>query len=243
MGKRRFSRHRLICKFAAEYSGMAKKKLERFQEIKAFPHVFEFNFQEISRGFALKGNWHSGFFKNNLPIVLELGCGKGEYTVGLAQRSPEKNFIGVDLKGNRLWVGAKQIETDSMSNAAFLRTRIDFIDYYFGPQEVSELWITFPDPQPQKTRERKRLTSMRFLDRYRKFLKPDGIIHLKTDSKSFYDYTLEVIAENRYTLLDHTDDLYANPEARPAELTEIKTHYEGIFSKKGFKICYLKFRF
>ncbi len=222
---------------------MAKKKLERFADIKTFPNVFEFNYSELSKGFGVNGKWNSAFFKNGHPIVLELGCGKGEYTVGLARRSPEKNFIGVDLKGNRLWVGAKQILDEQIANAAFLRTRIDFIDHCFAPSEVSEIWITFPDPQPQKTRARKRLTNMRFLDRYRKFLKPDGIIHLKTDSKSFYDYTIEVIEENKYTLLDHTDDLYAVPSSRPLELTEIKTYYEGIFSSKGFKICYLKFRF
>jgi len=225
------------------YLAMAKKKLERFADIKTFPNVFEFNFHELAKGFSETGKWNSGFFRNEQPIVLELGCGKGEYTVGLAKRSPQKNFIGVDLKGNRLWVGAKQILDEQIPNAGFLRTRIDFIDHCFAPAEVSELWITFPDPQMQKTRERKRLTNMRFLDRYRKFLKPDGIIHLKTDSKAFYEYTLEVIAENKYHLLDHTDDLYSDPTSRPAELTDIKTYYEGIFSAKGFKICYLKFRF
>jgi tRNA (guanine-N7-)-methyltransferase len=222
---------------------MAKKKLERFREIKEFPHVFEFHFEAIDDGFDMKGNWNSTFFKNNHPIVLELGCGKGEYTVGLGGLSPEKNFIGVDLKGNRLWVGAKQALDEEKTNISFLRTRVDFIDHCFGEGEVSEIWITFPDPQLQKTRERKRLTSLRFLDRYRKFLKPGGIIHLKTDSKPFYDYTLEVIADNKYTLLDHTPDLYADPSQRPSELTEIKTYYEGIFSSKGFKICYLKFSF
>ena len=222
---------------------MAKKKLERFQEIKTFPNVSEFHFFGIRDGFPRKGKWGAESFKNTRPIVLELGCGKGEYTVGLARRSPEKNFIGIDLKGNRLWVGAKQALDEGLSNAAFLRSRIDFIDHCFGPEEVSEIWITFPDPQPGTTRERKRLTSMRFLDRYRKFLKPGGLIHLKTDSNPLYTYTLEVIAENGYTVLDQTDDLYADPSLRPAELTEIRTYYEGLFSAKGFKICYLKFRF
>ncbi|HEV7231426.1 MAG TPA: tRNA (guanosine(46)-N7)-methyltransferase TrmB [Bacteroidia bacterium] len=222
---------------------MAKNKLIRFEDIKAFPNVLEFHYFAISEGFPLRGKWNEVHFKNKLPVALELGCGKGEYTVGLAKRFPEKNFIGVDLKGNRIWVGAQEALTLQMPNVAFVRSRVDFIDHCFAEAEVSEIWITFPDPQPQKTRERKRLTSLRFLDRYRKFLKPGGIIHLKTDARSFYDYTLEVIRENNYELLDHTDDLYADPSGRPTELTEIKTHYEGIFSAKGHKICYLKFRF
>ncbi|MFI5149017.1 MAG: tRNA (guanosine(46)-N7)-methyltransferase TrmB [Bacteroidia bacterium] len=222
---------------------MAKKKLERFREIKTFPHVFEFNHHEIAKGFPMAGHWGEQFFMNANPIVLELGCGKGEYTVGLATRWPDKNFIGVDLKGNRIWVGAKQALDASLKNTAFIRSRIDFIDYCFATGEVDEIWITFPDPQPQKTRERKRLTSMRFLDRYRKFLKPGGTIHLKTDSSLLYEYTLEVIQENHFTLLTHTPDLYSDPSLFAPELTEIKTYYEGIFSGKGFKICYLQFSF
>ncbi|HXC04548.1 MAG TPA: tRNA (guanosine(46)-N7)-methyltransferase TrmB [Bacteroidia bacterium] len=222
---------------------MAKKKLQRFGEIKTFPHVFEFNHHEVTKGFPMAGHWRDTFFSNTNPIVLELGCGKGEYTVGLATRHREKNFIGVDLKGNRIWVGAKQALDAGLKNAAFIRSRIDFIDYCFAPAEVDEIWITFPDPQPQKTRERKRLTCMRFLERYRKFLKPGGTIHLKTDSSPLYEYTLEVIQENKFTLLTHTSDLYSNPSLYPAELTEIKTYYEGIFSAKGFKICYLQFNF
>jgi tRNA (guanine-N7-)-methyltransferase len=222
---------------------MAKNKLLRFEDIKAFTNVFEFHYFGISAGFPMKGKWHADYFSNTNPIVLELGCGKGEYSVGLAKRSPEKNFIGVDLKGSRIWVGAHEAIEHKMGNVGFIRSRVDFVEHFFSKDEVSEIWITFPDPQPQKTRERKRLTNLRFLDRYRKFLKPGGIIHLKTDSRSFYDYTLEVITENKYELLDHTTDLYADPTLRPAELTDIKTHYEGLFSAKGFKICYLKFRF
>jgi tRNA (guanine-N7-)-methyltransferase len=222
---------------------MAKKKLERFREIKTFPHVFEFNHHEIVCGFPMAGHWNEQFFHNANPITLELGCGKGEYTVGLGNRWPQTNFIGVDLKGNRIWVGAKQSLDNKMNNVAFLRSRIDFIDYCFGPEEVSEIWVTFPDPQPQKTRERKRLTSLRFLERYRKFLKPGGLIHLKTDSSLLYEYTLDVIRENKFTLLHHTDDLYSNSSQFAKELTEIKTYYEGIFSAKGFKICYIQFRF
>jgi tRNA (guanine-N7-)-methyltransferase len=221
---------------------MAKKKLERFAAIKTFPNVFEFHYAGLAEGFPLKGKWHSDFFKNDKPLVLELGCGKGEYTVGMAARAREVNFVGVDLKGNRIWVGANQAIEEGLHNVAFIRTRIDFITSCFAPGEVDEIWITFPDPQLQKTRERKRLTSMRFIDRYAQFLKPGGLIHLKTDSKPFFDYTLEVIAQNKFTLLDQTDDLYAQPEVRPAELTDIKTHYEGLFSARGFKICYLKFQ-
>jgi len=190
----------------------------------------------------LKGKWNKEFFKNNNPIVLELGCGKGEYTVGLAQRYPEKNFVGVDIKGNRIWTGAKTAIEKNMNNVAFIRTRIDFIEACFAEHEVDEIWITFPDPQPQKTRERNRLTNPMFISRYKRILKTEGIIHLKTDNKPFYDYTLEVIAEQKLKLLDNTDNLYAETSQRDEALTSIKTYYEKKFSDLGFKICYLKFR-
>lgn len=204
-------------------------------------------YEESLSGFKMKGKWNSEFFKNDHPVVLELGCGKGEYTVGLAQRYPEKNFIGVDIKGNRIWMGAKHAIETRLENAAFLRTRIDFIEACFDKNEVSEIWITFPDPQPQQPRARKRLTSPQFLNRYKNIIKSDGLIHLKTDSHPLYEYTLEVIKENNYELLEHTDDLYGKREITHfgddlGEVGAIKTYYEKKFSDLGFKINYLRFR-
>lgn len=222
---------------------MAKRKLKKFAEVNSFDNCFFLSFEQSqAAGLPLKGKWHKEFFKNENPIVLELGCGKGEYSVGLAKRYPDKNFVGVDIKGNRIWTGAKQAVDEKMNNVAFIRTRIDFIEACFEKNEVSEIWITFPDPQPQKTRERKRLTNMRFLNRYKNILKEGGIVNLKTDNEPFYDYTREVIKENKLPELDATNDLYANVNLRDEALTNIKTHYEKLFSEKGFKICYLKFK-
>lgn len=222
---------------------MAKRKLKKFAEVNSFNNCFFLSFEESrAEGLRLRGKWHNDFFKNNNPIVLELGCGKGEYTVGLAQRYPDKNFIGVDIKGNRIWTGAKTAIENQMKNVAFIRTRIDFIDKCFVANEVDEIWITFPDPQPQKTRVRNRLTNMMFISRYKNILKEDGTIHLKTDNEPFYDYTREVIAENKLQLLDATNDLYADTTQRDEALTTIKTYYEKKFSDLGFKICYLKFQ-
>ena len=189
----------------------------------------------------LKGKWHSDFFKNENPIVIELGCGRGEYTVSLAERHPEKNFIGIDWKGARLWRGAKTSFDNKMPNVAFLRIMILNIGNFFSTDEISEIWITFPDPQPQQSRERKRLTSPRFLDLYKQFLKSGGDIHLKTDNKGFYDYTLEVIEENKLKKKYSTDDLYHSDAVN--EILEIKTTYEKIFLEQGSKICYLKFSY
>jgi len=222
---------------------MAKRKLKKFAEVASFQNCFFLSFEQSQEdGLPLKGKWHKECFKNNNPIVLELGCGKGEYTVGLAKRYPEKNFIGVDIKGNRIHTGAKTATDDNMNNVAFIRTRIDYIDACFSENEITEIWITFPDPQPQKTRVRKRLTNMMFIDRYKKFLIKNGIINLKTDNEPFYDYSKEVALENKFEIIDSTNDLYADITLRDEALTSIKTHYENIFSKKGFKICYLKFR-
>ncbi|MCW3105397.1 MAG: tRNA ((7)-)-methyltransferase [Bacteroidetes bacterium] len=215
----------------------------KFAQVSAFENCFFLSFEQSREGgLPVKGKWRSEYFKNNNPIVLELGCGKGEYTVGLAKRFPEKNFIGVDVKGNRIWTGAKAALEEKMGNVAFIRTRIDFIEACFEQHEVNEIWITFPDPQPLKTTIRQRLTNMIFLNRYKHILVEDGVVHLKTDSEFFYDYTREVIKENNLQELDATNDLYAAPEKRDAVLTEIKTYYEKKFSDKGFKICYVKFR-
>lgn len=225
---------------------MAKRKLKKFAEVRSFDNCFFLSFEDSrADGLPLKGKWHTDYFKNDKPIVLELGCGKGEYTVGLAQRFPDKNFIGVDIKGNRIWTGAKTAIENKMNNVAFVRTRIDFIDACFSEGEVHEIWITFPDPQPQLSRIRNRLTNKIFLDRYKKIVEKNGVINLKTDSASFYEYTHEVIAENKLELLDATNDLYADPARagqRDEALTSIKTYYEKKFSDQGFKICYLKFR-
>ncbi len=222
---------------------MAKRKLKKFAEVASFHNCFFLSFEEArDNGLPLKGKWHKEYFKNNNPIVLELGCGKGEYTVGLAERYPEKNFIGVDIKGNRIHTGAKTAVDNKMNNVAFVRTRIDFIEACFGANEIDEIWITFPDPQPQKTRERKRLTNMMFINRYKKIMKEGGCINLKTDNEPFCDYSKEVAMENKFEVLDSTNDLYADVSLRDEALTTIKTHYEKLFSAKGFKICYLKFR-
>lgn len=218
-------------------------KLQKFAEFDSFSNCHTFLFSDLEKGSALKGKWREKVFKNNAPIVLELGCGKGEYTVGLAQRHPEKNFIGVDIKGNRIWTGAKTALEKKLSNVAFLRTRIDFIDQSFSENEVDEIWITFPDPQPQKTRARKRLTHPIFLQRYKKFLKPSGILHLKTDNTGLYEYTMEVLKEENYRIHFHTNDLYKNCPADRKELTEIKTYYEALFTSKGEDIKYICFSF
>ena len=222
---------------------MAKRKLMKFAQVSAFENCFFLSFEQSQKdGLENKGKWKESYFKNNNPIVLELGCGKGEYTVGLAERYPDKNFIGVDIKGNRIWTGAKTAIENKMNNVAFIRTRIDFIESCFSNGEVDEIWITFPDPQPLKTTVRQRLTNMIFLNRYKNILRDGGLINLKTDSQFFYDYTREVIKENDLEELDATNDLYGDNIKRDESLTTIKTYYEKKFSDLGFKICYLKFR-
>jgi tRNA (guanine-N7-)-methyltransferase len=230
-----------------------KKKLLRFADTKKFENVIEPAMQEFfdkEKGSVFKhhlaGKWREAVFKNKNPIVLELGCGKGEYSVGLGKRYPNKNFLGVDIKGARIWYGAKEALENDMKNVAFLRTRIDFITAFFAPNEVDEIWITFPDPQEKENRARKRLTSKMFIDRYRQFLKPEGVIHLKTDSAFLYEYTLEEIHENGYALIESTSDLYGQRiedfDAETQEILNIKTYYEGVFSEKGHLITYLKFK-
>lgn len=221
---------------------MPKQKLKRFSEVNTFKNCVFLSYPTAKENmFPLKGRWNSDFFKNKNPIVLELACGKGEFTVGLAKKFPSTNFVGIDLKGNRMWKGARASIDENINNTGFLRTRIDFIESAFAENEVSEIWITFPDPQPKK--EKKRLTSPTFLARYRNVLSPDGIIHLKTDSEEFYDYTLKIFSENKLHHIDSTNDLYHESETseRRADVTSIKTYYENIFLKKGKKICYLKF--
>ncbi len=219
---------------------MAKTKLRRFAENDCFPHLIQQHKGYPIPEHELKGNWNKSFFKRNAPLVLELACGRGEYTVNLAQKFPEKNFIGIDWKGARLWRGAKTVDEEKMTNVGFLRIQILNILSYFGKDEVDELWITFPDPHLQESREQKRLTSQRFLDLYRSFVKPGGIINLKTDSKELYDFTLEVIAEKKLEILKYTDDLYTSELLD--EILSIKTTYEKIWLKEGLNICYLQYR-
>ena len=223
-----------------------KRKLEHFAEMATFPHVYQPSLEEVFRkDYELKGKWRTEVFKNERPIVLELGCGKGEYTVGMARQFPDKNFIGVDIKGARMWRGAKTSLEEGLPNVAFLRTRIEFITSCFADGEVDEIWITFPDPQMKDRREKKRLTGPLFIERYKQFLKPEGIIHLKTDSDFFYQFSLEECKRNEYSILDSTEDLYhehilkLNEEMR--DILKIQTHYERLFMEKGHLIHYLKF--
>lgn len=220
---------------------MGKDKLRRFAAIKLFENVIE---AEPEVPFSMKGSWKKTFFNNNNPIVLELGCGKGEYSLGLAKHFPNKNFIGVDLKGNRIYIGAKEALELKMTNVAFLRTRIDFITDYFSENEVDEIWLTFSDPQKKKPR--KRLTSSLFIERYQQILKPKGLIHLKTDSDLLFEFTLNEINQNNYKCIEFTWDLYddilSNLDKSTKEIMSIKTHYEKLFIKKGFTIKYCKFQ-
>ena len=223
---------------------MGKNKLARFAENKRLPNVFQPTREEALSGFNLKGKWHETIFKNNHPIVLELGCGKGEYTVGLAKAFPEKNFIGIDIKGARFWFGAKEAHENSIQNVAFLRTQIELIDCFFEENEVDEIWITFPDPQIKYRRTKHRLTHPDFLERYKKILKPGGIIHLKTDSEFLHGYTLGLLQGAGHEIITAHHDIYGAPEydAETPLLREIQTYYEELFSAKGKTITYIKFR-
>ncbi len=220
---------------------MGKDKLARWTELKSFDHVIEPSFEEAFRqDYPLKGRWRSDWFGNDNPIILELGCGKGEYTVGLAGKYPDRNFIGIDIKGARMWRGAKDSHQRQMPNAAFLRIRIEFAGSFFAPGEVDEIWLTFPDPQPRRRREKKRLPSPLFLNLYRQFLKDNGIIHLKTDSRELYDYTLAVVHANRLEIIASVTDLYSQMPDDP--MLSIRTHYEEIFLNQGVPITYLSFK-
>ncbi|MGB1730317.1 MAG: tRNA (guanosine(46)-N7)-methyltransferase TrmB [Crocinitomicaceae bacterium] len=219
---------------------MGKDKLKRFEEIKTFPNVLE---PPVMETYTNKGKWHQEIFKNDKPIVLELGCGKGEYSVGLAKLYPDKNFVGIDIKGNRIYIGAKECLEKGIDNVMFLRTRIDFINNFFDTNEVDEIWLTFSDPQPKKPR--KRLSSKLFIDRYRKFLKEDGKIHMKTDSDLLFEFTEEEIKAHKYKCHELTWDVYGDYHNGLSEqekkLFEIRTHYEKLFTSKGSVIKYCCF--
>jgi tRNA (guanine-N7-)-methyltransferase len=217
---------------------VGKNKLQKFEDMSGYPHVFQYPFSVLQeKGFEMKGRWNELFFRKKGPIVLELGCGKGEYTVGLAQRFPDKNFIGIDIKGARMWSGAKQALEKQLSNVAFLRTHIELIHAFFAPGEVSEIWITFPDPQMNKVN--KRMTSTRFMKLYREILNTNGLIHLKTDSHFMFTYTREMIKANRFPVEVETDDLYHSGLAD--EILSIQTFYEQQWLSRGLSIKYIRF--
>lgn len=218
---------------------MGKNKLRKFADMARFECALQYPRQTVVAGdFPYRGKWNTGLFPNPSPITLELGCGKGEYTVDLALANADRNFIGVDIKGARMWTGARRVEEQNITNALFLRTEIELISQFFAPDEVSEIWITFPDPQMKKTR--KRLTSTRFLNDYRKFLRPDGIIHLKTDSPFLYEYTRRLVVLNGFEVIRDTADLYGEGSEDPE--TAIKTFYETQWLARGKKIKLISFR-
>lgn len=221
---------------------MGKGKLAKFADMAANPLVVECPYWMLQHeGFNLKGKWNSDFFKNENPIVLELGCGRGEYTVELARQFPEVNFIGVDIKGSRMWHGAKTALAEGMKNVAFLRTNIEFIHEMFGKDEVNEIWLTFSDPQMKKPT--KRLTSTFFMERYRHFLVDNGIIHLKTDSNFMFTYTKLMAEKNGLPILAQTDDLYhCTSDFVNEQLLGIRTYYEQMWLDRGLTIKYLKFQ-
>ena len=231
---------------------MSKNKLSKFANLLTYPNVFQPSLpvsdaqmtdSSEASTFPLRGHWADLHFHNNNPIVLELGCGKGEYTVGLARRFPDKNFIGVDIKGSRIWTGATMALQEHLHNAAFLRTRIEFIERFFAPNEVSEIWLTFPDPQMKKVT--KRLTSTYFLQRYRSFLIDNGLIHLKTDSAFLFTYTTLMIKESHLPVLSYTDNLYSAPldslDESTKSILSIKTFYEQQWLDRGISIKHVCF--
>ena len=221
---------------------MGKGKLAKFAEMAANPLVIEprYNPNADTAHFELQGHWAHDFFHNDNPIILELGCGRGEYTVGLAQQNPHRNYIGVDIKGSRMWTGATQAHQSGMTNVAFLRTNIEFVWQFFAPNEVSEIWLTFSDPQMKKAT--KRLTSTYFLNRYRRFLTDQGIIHLKTDSNFLFTYTQEMLRANHITPEVSTRDLYSDTTADIDEARSLQTYYESMWRSRGIDIKYLRFR-
>lgn len=221
---------------------MGKGKLAKFAEMETFSNVFQYPFSVVDNvPFEMKGHWREQYFKNNHPVVLELGCGKGEYTVELARLYPEMNFIGVDIKGARMWTGAKQALEAGLKNVAFLRTNIEIIDRFFAESEVQEIWLTFSDPQMKNVH--KRLTSTFFLNRYRKFLVNGGIVHLKTDSNFLFTYTTCMVKENKLPVVFSTEDLYHTEglDEETHKILSIQTYYESMWIERGLNIRYMKF--
>lgn len=221
----------------------SKNKLKRFKENESFSNVIQPTRDEVfDNSLNLKSNWNKDFFKNNNPIVLELGCGKGEYSVNLAKMFPEKNFLGIDIKGARFWRGAKTALEEKLSNVGFLRTQIELIELLFSENEIDEIWITFPDPQIKYKRTKHRLTNPEFLKKYQKILKPNGLVHLKTDSEFMHGYTLGLLHGLGYSIEYAHHDVYGTDNA-PKEVTDIQTFYEKQYLEVDKKITYLRFKF
>lgn len=219
---------------------MGKNKLKKFGEMEEMECVFQYPFKVLQEaGFPMKGKWGEEYFGNANPIVLELGCGKGEYTVALARKFPDKNFIGIDIKGARMWTGAREVADNAIPNAAFLRTNIELLPYFFAPDEVSEIWITFPDPQMKKVN--KRLTGTRFMELYRRVMKDGGIVHLKSDSPFLYTYTRIMAEHNRLPVANATDDLYHNYPGLD-DILNIRTFYEQQWLDRGLTIKYISWK-
>jgi tRNA (guanine-N7-)-methyltransferase len=220
---------------------VGKNKLARWTELTSFDNVIQPEIADVSgKDHPIKGRWNKEIFKNENPVVLELGCGKGEYSIGLSIRFPDKNYIGVDIKGARMWRGAKTSNEEKLPNVAFLRTRIEFVNSFFTTDEVDEIWITFPDPHPGRRNSNKRLTSPWYLNSYRQFLINKGIIHLKTDNTELFNFTKSIVNHNNLEVLFATNDLYS--ENLPDDILSIKTHYEKIFLTARLKINYISFR-
>ncbi|QZT35817.1 tRNA (guanosine(46)-N7)-methyltransferase TrmB [Halosquirtibacter xylanolyticus] len=218
---------------------MGKNKLKKFSEMETFPNVFQNAYRDLQEEpFENKGKWASSFFKNDNPIVVEVGCGKGEYTVGLAKKYPNKNFIGVDIKGSRMWLGAKESIDNNMTNVAFIRTHVELLHLFFDTDEISEIWITFADPQMKHTR--RRLTSTRFMEHYRSYLKENGLVHLKTDSDFLYTYSDIMVKENKFEVLENTNDLYHSDIVD--DILSIRTFYEQQWLNRGKTIKYIKWK-
>ena len=220
----------------------SKNKLKRFKENETFNNVFQPTREEVVGDlFPLKGKWNADFFKNNNPLILELGCGKGEYSVGLAEKYPDKNFIGIDLKGARFWRGAKTAVETGLYNVAFIRTQIELINHVFDANEVDEIWITFPDPQIKYKRTKHRMTNSEFLQLYKKILKPDGVVNLKTDSEFMHGYTLGLLHGEGHEVLYANHNVYVN-EGAPEEVTAFQTFYEKQYLAINKAITYIRFK-
>ena len=220
----------------------SKNKLKRFKENETFDNVFQPSRSDlVNSDYLMKGKWRKTFFKNNNPLILELGCGRGEYTINLAERFPNKNFIGIDIKGARFWRGAKTAVENKMPNVAFLRTQIELVDKVFAENEIDEIWITFPDPQIKYKRTKHRMTNSAFLKRYKTILKPDGIVNLKTDSEFMHGYTLGLLHGEGHEVLYANHNVY-HQEGSPSEVTEIQTYYESLYLEDNKPITYIKFK-
>ncbi|RRO19619.1 tRNA (guanosine(46)-N7)-methyltransferase TrmB [Flavobacteriaceae bacterium 14752] len=220
----------------------SKNKLRRFKDNETFSNVIQPSREEVvSQSFEYKGQWNAQYFRNDNPIIVELGCGKGEYTVGLAQKYPDKNFVGIDIKGARFWRGAKTALENEMKNVAFIRTQIELVDLVFGEDEVSEIWITFPDPQIKYKRTKHRMTNPEFLDKYKHILKPEGLIHLKTDSEFMHGYTLGILQGLNHKILYSHHDIYVNHDA-DKDVVGIQTFYENQYLEQSKPITYIKFK-